>query len=166
MISQDTSLADRYTNVPETDVGILLKERLDPPSPLAAHSASPTTPVECLCQRSTGTQKFPRVSPTLTFSHSSMLSIPQNACPFTLRRFCGQRGTRVRGEADRRGEAYHGKALMSAMEYVPRPGPANQSRPFKRMFSTPYSRFVSSRYPEDHPVNGYDTGRMLWVGLA
>lgn len=43
---------------------------------------------------------------------------------------------------------YQGKALMSAMEYVPRPDPASQSRPFRRMFSTPYRRFVSSRYPK------------------
>ena len=40
---------------------------------------------------------------------------------------------------------YHGYAFMSAMLYVPRPGPASQSRPSSRMSSTPYSRFVSSR---------------------
>ena len=49
-------------------------------------------------------------------------------------------GVRVRA-------THHGNAFMSAMLYDPRPHPASQSRPLRRMSSTPYSRFVSSRYP-------------------
>ena len=40
---------------------------------------------------------------------------------------------------------HQGNAFMSAMLYEPHPRPASQSRSLRRMSSTPYSRFVSSR---------------------
>ena len=61
---------------------LMLMARPNQPSPPAARSASLATPVVCLCQHNTGTCNS--VTPTLTFGHSFMVSIPQYAWPLTL----------------------------------------------------------------------------------
>ena len=89
---------------------------------------------------------------TLTFGQSSMLSIPTNAWTATLHGENEEGGVsttaaRQPGIWMREDAAHHGNALMSAMLYVPRPGPASQSRSARPIFRTPYSRRVSSVYP-------------------